>query len=87
MFIGGAPHNAVVRHFNLHRTLVDRLVTCLDEIRLTGDRPYSGGLRVTTPYHDRKISLTHIQNRFRNLVHTARTVHDRYYPKMSAKTV
>ena len=68
MFMGGAPHNAVVRHFNLHRTLVKRLMTRLEETRLTGDRPYSGGLRVTTPYQDREISLTHVQNMFRSLI-------------------
>ena len=87
IFMGGAPHNTVVRHFNLHRILVERLVTRLKETRLTGDRPYSGKPRVTTPYQGREITLTHIQNRFRSIEQTARTIYGRHYPRIRTKTV
>ena len=49
----------------------------LEATRPTRDRPYSGTSRVTTPYLDREIRPTHIENRFGNGVQTARTIHDR----------
>ena len=57
MFMGGTSHNAVARHFDVHRTLV----LCL--VRLTCHRQYSGRTRVLTPNQDRKIIRpTHIQD-------------------------
>ena len=39
MFMGGASLNDVARHFNVHRTIVKRLVNNLEEIISTRDRP------------------------------------------------
>ena len=64
MYMGGASPNAVAKHFNVHRTIVLRLVRRLKETRLTRDRPYSGRPRVTTPNQNREIHRTPIQNRF-----------------------
>ena len=42
MLMGGASHNAVRRHFNVHRTIVERFLRRLEKARPTRDRPYSG---------------------------------------------
>ena len=60
--MGGASRNAVARHFNVHRTIVHRLVRHYGENRSTRDCPYSGRPRVATPNQDREIRPSHIQN-------------------------
>ena len=55
--------------------------------RLTRDIPYSGRLRITTHYQDREIRLTPIQNKFGSVLQTARTIHGRHNPRISARTV
>ena len=87
MYMGGASPNAVARHFNVHRTIVQRFLIRLEKVRPTRDRPYSGRPRVMTPYQDREIRPTHMENRFGIVKHTAGTIHGRHSPMIGAKTV
>ena len=71
MLIAGMSEAAVVRHFGVARSTINRLRRRHNQTGSTRDRPRPGQPRVTTAAQDRYIRLKHLRNKFKTAVETA----------------
>ena len=85
MIEGGMSYHAVARRVNCaHSTIIMRLV---ERQNLTGSVERPGRQRVTSRQQDRHIILTHLRDRFRTLIRTARETAGLTNQLISASTV
>ena len=87
MLLRGSTHSVIARNFLLSRSTIFRLNQLLRETGTANDRPRSGCPRVTSRRQDRFIRFTHLRNRFRIAVETAKTTPRTHNNRISSATV
>uniref|UniRef100_A0AAZ3QS43 Transposase Tc1-like domain-containing protein n=1 Tax=Oncorhynchus tshawytscha TaxID=74940 RepID=A0AAZ3QS43_ONCTS len=84
---GGTRTADVANAINCHVRTVRRLRQHYRETGRTADHPRSGRPHLTTPAQDRYIRTSHLQDRYRMAITTARVTPGMLNPSISAPTV
>ena len=87
MLRGGMRTADVASAINCNVLTVRRLRQRYRETGWTADRPRSGRPRVTTPAQDRYILTSHMRDRYRMAIITAKVTPGMHNPSISAQTV
>lgn len=87
MLSAGLSCRHVANHLGCNVSTISRLQTRENATGSVADRPRSGRPRVTTEAQDRHIRLSHVRDRFRSAVDTARETRGVRQNRVSASTI